>query len=70
MELKQAYPYKNVMVVHPKHSHNFVGSTHDHFELNMPCAGWGTRGYEIYVFDYGEFWLNGDRGYENWAFAG
>jgi hypothetical protein len=70
MKLKQENPYKNIMIVHVKHDLNFAGSRHEHFELKMPCVGWGTRGYEIYVFDYGEFWLHGDRGYENWAFAG
>ena len=29
-----------------------------------------TKGYEIYVFDSGTFWLAGDGGYENWAYAG
>jgi hypothetical protein len=30
----------------------------------------GTIGYEIYVFDDGEFTNLGDGGHINWAFAG
>lgn len=41
---------------------------HSHFELGTVLSF--TKGYEIWVFDYGTFSLAGDGGYENWAIGG
>lgn len=46
-----AYPTKNAIIYHDQGSgYSFVGATHAHYELNVPL---GTKGYEIFVFDYG-----------------
>jgi len=65
--LYEAYPDKNVMVVHSPHLETFNGSVHRHMELPQTV---GTIGFEIYVFDDGDFTLLGDGGFQNWCFKG
>jgi hypothetical protein len=65
-----ATPYKNVIVYHDQGSTwNFNNWIHMHYELPLGFAG-KTQGYEIYVFDSGNFTLAGDGGWINWAFIG
>ncbi len=65
-----ADPTKNVIVFHNQDSTtSFSGWHHIHYELDLHAFKM-TVGYEIYSFDYGNFTLAGDGGYENWAFSG
>ncbi|KAK0123928.1 hypothetical protein ONS95_008918 [Cadophora gregata] len=66
--LRVKYPYYNVMVIHTKHQRNFVDEAHNHLEL--PISNKRTQGYEVYVFESGSFTLQGNSGFENWAFGG
>ncbi|KAL2073098.1 hypothetical protein VTL71DRAFT_10422 [Oculimacula yallundae] len=66
--LRLQFPEYNVLIVHPKHSRNFVNEYHQHVEL--PLTAPRTQGYEIYCFDSGSFTLEGDGGFINWCFAG
>jgi hypothetical protein len=71
MQYASAVPYKNIIVFHNQDSSwSFSGWAHAHFELELGGPFHNTQGYEIYAFDYGNFTLAGDGGYENWAFAG
>ncbi|CAF2884816.1 unnamed protein product [Rotaria sp. Silwood2] len=63
----RSFPDKNCIVCHSPHVKSLNGMEHDHIELPRKV---GTIGYEIYVFDDGEFTNLGDGGYINWAFAG
>jgi hypothetical protein len=67
-----AYPSKNVMIVHGSFQQTFVNPVHVHYELPLvPIAEIErTYGYEIYTFDSGTFNLSTPGGYENWAFEG
>jgi hypothetical protein len=78
---RQNHPGKNVLIVHPNHSANFVNSTTGHTELPLGPGGHPTsfshdpppprsQGYTWYVFDSGSFKLEGDGGYENYCYAG
>jgi hypothetical protein len=63
-------PQWNVMMYHNEDSTvNFHNWTHNFTELYLHCFG-KTQGYDIYAFEYGNFTLAGDGGYENWAFYG
>lgn len=67
--LRKKYPSVNVVVVHPSFRQTFDPTvTHAHFEL--PLHGTRTQGYEIFTFKSGEFWLDGDGGFQNWCFDG
>lgn len=63
----RAFPDKNCIVCHSPHVRSLNGMVHDHIELPQKV---GTIGYEIYVFDDGEFTNLGDGGFNNWAFSG
>ena len=63
----RSFADKNCIVCHSPHIQSLNGMVHDHIELPKKV---GTIGYEIYVFDDGEFTNLGDGGYINWAFAG
>lgn len=46
-----------------------VNATHQHVEftlLDIAIFDF-TKGYEVFVFDYGTFYRAGDGGYENWC---
>ncbi|KAK7039172.1 hypothetical protein VNI00_010076 [Paramarasmius palmivorus] len=67
------HPDYNVVIVHPKHTANWEGEqgvdwAHRHQEFDVKLGG--TIGYEIYVAKAGEFVLEGDGGFINWAFGG
>jgi len=56
-------------IVYPKHTANFQGSV----QSQLLCACPNTKqtlAYDCYVFDSGDFELQGDGGYLNWAFTG
>lgn len=65
--LLETYPTKNCMVVHSQYFQNFEGAVKIHFELPQT---FGTIGYDIFVFDKGNFELLGDGGFINWCFGG
>ncbi len=68
-QLRKNYPDKNVMVVHGNHdASGLVNSVHNHVELPVQVPN--TKGYETYVFDYGDFNMMGDGGFINWCFMG
>lgn len=46
-----------------------VNAAHQHVEFALGIFDF-TKGYEIFVFDYGVFYRAGDGGYENWCTAG
>ncbi|KAJ3508158.1 hypothetical protein NLJ89_g5907 [Agrocybe chaxingu] len=67
------YPEFNWIMCHTSHSYIWGGSRgvdweHWHHELDV--YGAGTIGYEIYWARYGTFSLNGDGGFQNWAYIG
>ncbi|KAJ9143086.1 hypothetical protein NKR23_g6713 [Pleurostoma richardsiae] len=67
--LLSAYPDKNVVVYYDQDSgYEFYNGAHRHYELDLELGF--TKGYEIWVFDYGWFELAGDGGYQNWAYGG
>jgi hypothetical protein len=67
--LRNHFPNNNVMVVHgDSFRQTFQDSSHTHYELGVTPPR--TKGYEIYLFKGGEFWLNGDGGYENYCYSG
>jgi len=71
MQHASAVPNKNIIVFHNQDSSwSFSGWAHMHHELSLGGPFHNTQGYEIYAFDYGNFTLTGDGGYENWALAG
>jgi len=71
----QQHPGWNIVVVHTKHTTNFEGTKgrdwdHQHQELKVGFPVGSTIGFEIYTFRGGSFNLQGDGGYENWAWGG
>ncbi|KAK5122221.1 hypothetical protein LTR85_004131 [Meristemomyces frigidus] len=60
---------KNIMIVYPKHTANFQGSQQQQLQCQTPNNK-QTISYDCYVFDSGNFELQGDGGYLNWAFTG
>jgi hypothetical protein len=75
--LSAKFPNKNIMVVHPAHTANFVNSTTGFVELPLVHRvqfqggdGVPTQGYNWYVFDSGTFKLEGDGGFENYCYTG
>jgi hypothetical protein len=67
--LRAQYPTMNVLVFHDQDSgYELYSATHAHVEFDIALGF--TKGYEIWVFDYGWFELAGDGGYENWAIGG
>jgi hypothetical protein len=70
VELHKQFPDKNVFIAHTKYEYrNLQGWDKAHYELDTKCFG-RTKGYDIFVFDSGEFELKGDGGWANWAFVG
>ena len=73
-KLRDHYPTMNVLVFHNQHSvTDFHGGNHTHYELDIGSIlgiVHRTQGYEIWVFDHGDFELAGDGGYINWCFDG
>jgi hypothetical protein len=68
--LRKEFPEKNIMLIHPKHTASLdANAVHYHYDLNTECFG-RHAGYDAYVFDFGDIDLQGDRGWENWGFAG
>ena len=86
ISLMNQYPDKNQLIFHNQDSTYSLGTfclicyrpflaeffsvngTHVHHELDLGLGF--TQGYEIWVFDYGNFSLAGDGGSENWAAGG
>jgi len=71
----QQHPGWNIIVVHTKHDYKFGGSRpndwdHQHQELKVSFPVGSTIGFEIYTFRDGTFELQGDGGYQNWAWGG
>ena len=63
-------PKFNVMVYHDDSSIvNFHNYSTNSTELHTHCFG-ETITYNVYLFEWGDFTLAGDGGYENWAFYG
>lgn len=68
-QLREKFPDKNVIIYHDQDSiATFGGATHYHLEFDLKLGF--TKGYEIYVFDYGTFVRAGDGGNNNWRMAG
>jgi len=60
---------KNILIFHDQSSEvKLKNLAHYHVELDKLVGG--TKGYEIMIFDEGEFTLHGDAGWLNWGFAG
>lgn len=52
-------------------SHDFVNAVSVHCELPLDDGILDlTEDYNLYLFDFGTFTLQGDGGYVNWAFGG
>ncbi|CAA7270495.1 unnamed protein product [Cyclocybe aegerita] len=71
--MRSRYQEFNWIICHSDHSHLWNGSRgvdweHWHHKLDM--YGAGTIGYEIYWARSRVFSLNGDSGFENWAYIG
>jgi len=71
----QQHPGWNIIVVHTKHTSNFKGNRgndwdHQHQELKVSFPVGSTIGFEIYTFREGTFELQGDGGFQNWAWGG
>jgi len=71
----QKHPGWNCIVVHTKHTKNFKGAegkdwAHSHQELKVKFPVGSTIGFEIYTFREGDFVLQGDGGFQNWAYGG
>ncbi|KAJ3505030.1 hypothetical protein NLJ89_g7627 [Agrocybe chaxingu] len=71
--MRSRYSEFNWIICHTAHSHLWSGNRgvdweHWHHELDV--YGAGTIGYEIYWARSGVFSLNGDGGFENWAYTG
>jgi hypothetical protein len=66
--LRKEYPNYNVLLCHSAFKQNFTQSTHQHYEF--PLTPPRTQGYEVFIFKAGEFWLQGDGGFLNWAYDG
>lgn len=60
---------KNIMIVLPKHTETFQGSKQQQLLCQTPNDK-QTLSYDCYIFDSGDFELQGDGGYLNWAFTG
>jgi len=69
-QLGASYPTWNAIVVTSDEDYEF--SFNNYVYAHQECdIGLGfTKGYDIYVLDYGTFQLNGDGGFINWAFGG
>ncbi|KAJ3572783.1 hypothetical protein NP233_g2851 [Leucocoprinus birnbaumii] len=70
----KAKPGHQAIVCHPKHTYKFEGERgkdwdHSHAEYQKDATP-GTIGYEIYWFSKGTFELQGDGGWQNWAYTG
>ncbi|KAF5380436.1 hypothetical protein D9615_004667 [Tricholomella constricta] len=70
---RRTAPQFNWAICHTKHRHKFKGVRgkdwdHEHKEFDVIIGG--TIGYEVYYTREGEFWNNGDGGWNNWAIAG
>ena len=61
------------MIVYPKHdAHGLAnkdGSKVENKALAVPRKSGQTLTYQMYVFDYGTFKLQGDGGFVNWIFT-
>jgi|SRR5271154_1337607 hypothetical protein len=70
LQLGESYPTWNAIVVTSDEDYNFTFN--DYVYAHQECdIGLGfTKGYNIYMLDYGTFQLNGDGGFINWAFGG
>lgn len=68
----KAHPGWNVVTVHPKHTVNFQGSQGPDWYHNTTSLDThaGNIAFDIYAARAGEFQLNGDGGYMNWAYSG
>jgi hypothetical protein len=69
-QLGASYPTWNAIVVTSDEDYefNFNNYVYAHQECDIGLGF--TKGYDIYVLDYGTFQLNGDGGFINWAFGG
>lgn len=69
--LRKVFPKKNVLIVDNKwvHMMNFHPNNNG-FHVELKRSGFGTHGFNIYVFDHGLFTKGGDGGYDNWCFGG
>jgi len=72
-KLLAKHPHFNFVIVDSKHKINFKGVQGKDWGHKRHSLGisWGRHvGYDIYWFKEGTFILQGDGGYENWAFDG
>ncbi|TFK98535.1 hypothetical protein BDV98DRAFT_207039 [Pterulicium gracile] len=68
-DARTSNPEFNMIMVHPKHVGWFEEPCYRaHYEFDRPI--FGTIGYELYYVRGGNFTLNGDGGYMNWAYSG
>ncbi|MCJ1438130.1 hypothetical protein MMC27_007517 [Xylographa pallens] len=67
-QLRAAFPSKNIMIVHPSYTANFVNAQQAHVEC--PITWPRTQGYTCIGFDSGSFQLQGDGGFENYCYNG
>ena len=65
LNLMRFYPFSNVMVIHPAHRMSLLEMVHKHVELDK---GFGTEGYDIYLFRSGTFHIEDGAG--NWDYGG
>ncbi|RXW23565.1 hypothetical protein EST38_g2319 [Candolleomyces aberdarensis] len=69
-QTREDYPEFNVIIAHSDHTPSFEEPCyHRHVEFDRPFPH-GTYGYEIYLARRGDFLLEGDGGYINWAWSG
>jgi hypothetical protein len=63
-------PKWNVIMYHDDNSvASFYNYTSNSTELDLHCF-FKHQGYTIYIFEWGNFTLAGDGGFENWCFTG
>ena len=68
-DLRGRYPDRNVLIYHDTDTQtNLVNGVHKHVECDLGLGF--TQGYEVWLFDSGDFTRAGDGGFINWAFSG
>jgi hypothetical protein len=67
--LSKANPGKNIMIICVKHDAHCLQGVQNQ-TLECQCPSGSKLNYTVYIFDEGDFWIQGDGGYLNWAFTG
>ncbi|KAJ8519984.1 hypothetical protein ONZ45_g3105 [Pleurotus djamor] len=73
LRMNSTYPGYNWIACHSKHTYKFdgtVGVSWGHRHSDFETKAGGISGYEVYNFKTGEFTLQGDGGYVNFAYIG